>query len=106
MLEKGMLQEGMLQEGMFQEVMLQTGDPQKVLKAVITREKKIILLWMITQLDYRGPIGEEALEALAEIIPDNETRGALFSIAGFASAKPTPAIWQETFCDMTKGILW
>lgn len=86
-------------------VELRKGDPEKVLKAVITREYKIVLLWTITQLDYRGPIGEEALEALGEIIPDDDTRKALFSIAGFSRAKPTEEILRKTFSDMSKGIL-
>jgi len=86
--------------------MLQKGDPQRVLTSEATKEKKIILLWFITRIDYRGQIGEEAVEALAEIIPDEEIRKALFSIVGFASARPELHVKIDTFARMSAGILY
>ncbi len=85
--------------------MLQKGDPQRILDSGATKERKIILLWMITRLEYRTPIGEEALEALAEIVPDEGIRSAFFHIVSFASANPKlPVIIQE-FAELALGVL-
>ncbi len=86
--------------------MLEKGDAQRIRDSVATKEIKIILLWLITQIDYRGHIGDEAVGALADIIPDEEVRSAFFQIVGFASAKPDQDVLINTFAELSEGVLY
>ena len=81
-------------------------DPVTILESGATKEKKIIMLWLIMQLDYRGPVGEKAVEALKALIPDADIMGAFMQIVGFASAKPTPAVLESTYREMAQGVFY
>lgn len=86
--------------------MLQKGDPQRILNSSATKEKQIILLWMITEIDYRGPIGEEAVQALRKVIISEDVLRAFHQIVGFAKATPSTEILIETFSKLAAGILY
>lgn len=86
-------------------MILRAGDPERIEASRATREKKIILLWLIHQIDYRGPIGEQAGEVLDRIVPDRDMMNAFFQIVGFCMAKPDLKSFVDLFCEMRVGVL-
>jgi len=49
----------------------------------LPKELRIIRLWAIAQMDYRGEVGELALDALRELVGGTEALTALMFITGW-----------------------
>lgn len=90
-------------------------DPYRVMQSGATREQKIILLWLITQIDSRGIQGNPAEEALKEVVGDQEVLNAFSQIVGMSAGLQTDAprkfsesgvsVFVRLFEEISEGLL-
>lgn len=90
-------------------------DPRRVMESTASREQKIILLWLITQIDYRGIQGNPAEEALREVVGDQEVLNAFSQIVGMSAGHETDAprkfsesgvsVFVRLFHEISEGVV-
>lgn len=85
--------------------MLMEGDLERIARSDIRMDKKIIMLWLLHQIDYGGPIGERAGELLKELVEDPEAFVAFSQILEFCFAKADPGARVELFNKMREEYL-
>lgn len=85
--------------------MLYEGDLERLAESDIRMDKKIIMLWLMHQIDYGGPIGERAGQLLEVVVQDRESFTAFTQILEFCFAEADPGARVRLFCKMREEYL-